>query len=64
MYFIMDGEMSFSDKEPIYKKGDIRIVEGGHSYGPEKPGPDGVTFILISNDGPIELNWSDIKDPP
>ena len=56
--------MSFSDKEPIYKKGDIRIVEGGHSYGPEKPGPDGVTFILISNGGPIELNWSDIKDPP
>ena len=56
--------MSFSDEEPIYKKGDIRVVKGGHSYGPEKPGPDGVTFILISNGGPIDLNWSDIKDPP
>ena len=64
MYFIMDGEMSFSDEEPIYRKGDIRVVQGGHSYGPEKPGPNGVTFILISNGGPIELNWSDIKEPP
>ena len=64
MYFIMDGEMSFSDEEPIYRKGDIRVVQGGHSYGPEKSGPNGVTFILISNGGPIELNWSDIKEPP
>ena len=56
--------MSFSDEEPIYRKGDIRVVQGGHSYGPEKPGPNGVNFILISNGGPIELNWSDIKEPP
>ena len=39
-------------------------VKGGYSYGPEKPGKDGVTFILISNGGPIDLNWSDIKKPP
>ena len=64
MYFIMDGEMSFSEDEPLYKKGDIRVVKGGYSYGPEKPGKDGVTFILISNGGPIDLNWSDIKKPP
>jgi mannose-6-phosphate isomerase-like protein (cupin superfamily) len=64
MYFIMDGEMSFSDDEPIYKKGDVRVVKGGYSYGPEKPGKEGVTFILISNGGPIDLNWSDIKKPP
>jgi hypothetical protein len=48
----------------LYKKGDIRVVKGGYSYGPEKPGKDGVTFILISNGGPIDLNWSDIKKPP
>ena len=60
----MDGEMSFGEDEPIYKKGDIRVVNGGYSYGPEKPGNEGVTFILISNGGPIDLNWSDIKSPP
>jgi hypothetical protein len=27
-------------------------------------GNEGVTFILISNGGPIDLNWSDIKSPP
>ena len=64
LYFIMDGEMEFSENEPLYKKGDIRVVKGGYSYGPEKPGKDGVKFILISNGGPIVLNWSDITPPP
>ena len=45
LYFIMDGEMQFGENEPIYKKGDIRVVKAGYSYGPEKPGKDGVKFI-------------------
>ena len=56
--------MEFSKNEPLYKKGDIRVVKGGYSYGPEKPGKDGVKFILISNGGPIVLIWSDISTPP
>jgi len=64
LYFIMEGEMEFGPNEPIYKKGDIRVVKGGYSYGPEKPGKDGVKFILISNGGPVDLNWSDIIPPP
>ena len=64
LYFIMDGEMQFGENEPIYKKGDIRVVKAGYSYGPEKPGKDGVKFILISNGGPVDLNWSDITSPP
>jgi len=64
LYFIMDGEMQFGEDEPIYKKGDIRVVKAGYSYGPEKPGKDGVKFILISNGGPVDLNWSDINPPP
>ena len=64
LYFIMEGEMEFGPNEPIYKKGDIRVVKGGYSYGPEKPGKDGVKFILISNGGPVDLNWSDITPPP
>ncbi len=64
LYFIMDGEMQFGENEPVYKKGDIRVVKAGYSYGPEKPGKDGVKFILISNGGPVDLNWSDITPPP
>ena len=64
LYFIMEGEMEFGPDEPLYKKGDIRVVKGGYSYGPEKPGKDGVKFILISNGGPVDLNWSDITPPP
>ena len=64
LYFIMEGEMEFGPDEPLYKKGDIRVVKGGYSYGPEKPGKDGVKFILISNGGPVDLNWSDIIPPP
>lgn len=64
LYFIMDGEMEFGQEEPLYKTGDIRVVNGGYSYGPEKPGKEGVTFILISNGGPVDLNWSDIDTPP
>ena len=64
LYFIMEGEMEFGPDEPLYKKGDIRVVKGGYSYGPEKPGKDGVKFILISNGGPVDLNWSDISPPP
>ena len=51
-------------KRQVYKKGDIRVVKAGYSYGPEKPGKDGVKFILISNGGPVDLNWSDITPPP
>ncbi len=64
LYFIMEGEMEFGPDEPLYEKGDIRVVKGGYSYGPEKPGENGVKFILISNGGPVDLNWSDITPPP
>lgn len=63
IYFITEGRMMFGD-EGWYETGDIRWVIGGHSYGPEQPGSEGVTFLLISVGGEIGLNWSDLVPPP
>ena len=64
VYFITDGSMEFGPQEPLYETGDVRWVKGGHSYGPEKPGPEGVEFILISVGGPVNLHWADLEDAP
>lgn len=63
LYFISDGRMQFGD-EGWFDQGDIRAVHGGHSYGPERPGADGVEFVLISLGGPVALHWSDLEPPP
>ncbi len=63
LYFISDGRMQFGD-EGWFEQGDIRAVHGGHSYGPERPGTDGVEFVLISLGGPVALHWSDLEPPP
>ena len=62
-YFILAGSMRFGE-EGIYKAKDVRRVEGGFSYGPEDPGPEGVDFILVSVGGPVTLHWSDLETPP
>lgn len=64
IYFILDGSMEFGPQEPMYEKGDIRWVRGGHAYGPEKPGPDGVDFLLVSVGGAVALHWSDLEPAP
>ena len=63
LYFITDGRMRFGN-EGWYEAGDVRWVRGGHSYGPEEPGPEGVSFLLVSCGGPIALRWSDLEPPP
>ncbi len=63
LYFISEGRMQFGD-EGWFEQGDIRAVHGGHSYGPERPGSDGVEFVLISLGGPVALHWSDLEPPP
>ena len=63
LYFISDGRMQFGD-EGWFDRGDIRAVHGGHSYGPERPGTEGVEFILVSVGGPVVLHWSDLEPPP
>ena len=63
LYFITDGRMQFGD-EGWFEPGDIRAVHGGHSYGPERPGSDGVEFVLISLGGAVALHWSDLEPPP
>ena len=63
LYFISDGRMQFGD-EGWFDQGDIRAVHGGHSYGPERPGSEGVEFVLISLGGPVALHWSDLEPPP
>lgn len=63
LYFISDGRMQFGE-EGWFEPGEIRAVHGGHSYGPERPGPDGVEFVLISVGGPVALHWSDLEPPP
>ncbi|MFT4822962.1 MAG: hypothetical protein ACJASY_001092 [Halioglobus sp.] len=63
LYFISDGRMQFGD-EGWFEQGEIRAVHGGHSYGPERPGTDGVEFVLVSVGGPVVLHWSDLEPPP
>ncbi|MEH6607829.1 MAG: hypothetical protein V7696_00565 [Halioglobus sp.] len=63
LYFISDGRMQFGD-EGWFEQGDIRAVHGGHSYGPERPGTEGVEFVLVSVGGPVVLHWSDLEPPP
>ena len=63
LYFIRDGRMRFGD-EGWFETGEIRAVHGGHSYGPEEPGDNGVEFVLLSLGGPVALHWSDLEPPP
>jgi mannose-6-phosphate isomerase-like protein (cupin superfamily) len=64
VYFVTAGSMQFGPQEPWYEAGDIRWVKGGHAYGPEQPGPEGVEFILISIGGPVNLHWADLEAAP
>jgi hypothetical protein len=63
LYVITAGEMQFGD-EGWFRPGDIRWVRGGHPYGPETAGPDGVRFFLVSLGGPVGLNWADLHEVP
>ena len=63
LYVITSGEMRFGD-EGIFRPGDIRWVRGGHAYGPETAGPQGVRFHLVSLGGPVGLNWADLYEVP
>ena len=63
LYFITQGSMRFGD-EGWFQVGDIRWVRGGHSYGPEEPGPAGVEFLLLSCGGPVALHWADLEPAP
>lgn len=63
IYVITAGAMQFGD-EGWFRRGDVRWVRGGHSYGPELAGPEGVRFHLVSLGGPIGLNWSDLYEVP
>ena len=63
LYFITDGDMQFGS-EGQYHVGDIRHVRGGFSYGPEKPGPEGVEFVLFSLGGAVALRWADLEAAP
>lgn len=63
VYVITAGALQFGD-EGWFRPGDVRWVRGGHSYGPELAGPEGVRFHLVSLGGPIGLNWSDLYEVP
>ncbi|MCZ6710827.1 MAG: hypothetical protein O7B25_10730 [Gammaproteobacteria bacterium] len=63
IYFITRGRMRFG-AEGWYEAGDIRWVDGGHSYGPEEPGEEGVEFLLVSCGGPVNLHWADLEPAP
>ena len=64
IYVITAGSMRFGPCEPVYEAGDVRWVKGGHAYGPEHPGPQGVEFFLISLGGPVSLHWADLEPAP
>lgn len=64
VYLVRAGAMRFGPHEPWYRAGDLRWVRGGHAYGPEQPGPDGVEFLLLSCGGPVSLHWADLEPAP
>lgn len=64
VYFVLAGSMQFGPQEPVYHRGDLRWVRGGHAYGPEQPGAEGVEFLLLSCGGPVSLHWADLKPAP
>lgn len=47
IYLFMAGSMTIGE-EGTFRAGDVRWVRGGHFYGPEAAGPEGVEFFLIS----------------
>jgi mannose-6-phosphate isomerase-like protein (cupin superfamily) len=63
LYLITAGEMRVG-QEGVYRPGDLRWVKAGHVYGPERAGPQGVRFFLVSLGGPIGLNWADLHEVP
>jgi len=63
IYLITAGSMRFGD-EGVFTEGEVRWVRGGHAYGPETAGPEGVRFHLISLGGPVGLNWADLYEVP
>lgn len=64
VYYVLAGAMQFGPQEPWYHPGDVRWVKGGHAYGPEQPGPEGVEFLLLSCGGPVSLRWADLETAP
>lgn len=63
IYVITAGALRFGD-EGWFRPGDLRWVRGGHAYGPETAGPEGVRFFLISLGGPVGLHWADLYEVP
>lgn len=56
-YVITAGELII-DGEGTYRPGDVRWTKGGTIYGPERAGPEGCEFYLISA-GPFAVHDPD-----
>lgn len=47
LYVFLQGSFIIPD-EGTYLAGDVRWVEAGRAYGPERAGPEGATFLFVS----------------
>ena len=56
LYIIESGEF-IVDGEGSYKPGELRWVQAGVAYGPERAGPDGAVVMIVSTNGPFGVRW-------
>ena len=47
--YIIEGEQTVG--KSTFRKGDVRLVNGGTGYGPIKVGPEGCTVLIVFEDG-------------
>jgi hypothetical protein len=57
-YVFVAGE-NHVEGEGTYRAGDVRWVRAGHVYGPEKTGPDGASWWVISKGNPAIIPVAD-----
>ena len=56
LYVIQSGEF-IVDGEGSYVPGDLRWVQAGVAYGPERAGPDGAVVLIVSTNGAFGVRW-------
>ena len=57
LYIIKSGEF-IVDGEGTYLPGELRWVQAGVTYGPERAGADGTVLLIVSTNGPFGLRWA------
>ena len=57
LYIIQSGEF-IVDGEGTYRPGELRWVQAGVTYGPERAGADGAVLLIVSTNGRFGVRWA------